>query len=68
MGYGDADLLADSMRNIQGKAAKVIWLNPLAGNPNYRAEVKGMQAALPFIDIFASAHNVESLRQVAKFL
>lgn len=65
---GDARLLADSMRKIHGKAAKVIWLNPLAGSPDYRAEVKGMQAALPFIDVFASAHNVESLRQIVKYL
>jgi len=65
---GDGDLLAESMRKIHAKVAKVIWLNPLAGNPNFRPEVKGMQAAMPYIDIFASAHNVESLRQVARYL
>ncbi len=65
---GDAGLLAESMRRIQGKAAKVIWLNPLAGNPQYSPKVKGMQAAMPYIDVFASAHNVESLRKVAKYL
>lgn len=65
---GNAELLAESMRKIKSKAAKVIWLNPLAGNPKYSPEVKGMQAAMPYIDIFASAHNVESLRQMAKNL
>lgn len=65
---GDTDLLAESMRKIQRKAAKVIWLNPLAGNPNYEPTVKGMQAALPFVDIFAPAHNVDSLRAVARML
>ena len=64
----DVELLAEAMRRIQSKSAKVIWLNPLAGNPQYRPEVKGMQAAMPYIDIFASAHNVESLRKVAGYL
>jgi uncharacterized protein with von Willebrand factor type A (vWA) domain len=40
----------------------------LTGNPNYEPTVKGMQAALPFIDIFAPAHNVDSLRAVARML
>lgn len=65
---GNTDLLADSMRKIQKKAAKVIWLNPLAGNPKYEPVVQGMQAAMPFIDVFAPAHNVESLRAIGKLL
>lgn len=63
---GDVDLLADTMQKIQQKAAKVIWLNPLAGNPDYEPTVQGMAACLPYIDVFASAHNVESLRKVVK--
>lgn len=65
---GDTDLLSDSMKIIQKKAAKVVWLNPLAGSPNYEPTVKGMQAALPYIDVFAAAHNVESLRKVVQML
>jgi len=65
---GDTELLAESMRKIQRKAAKVIWLNPLAGNAQYEPMVKGMQAAMPYIDIFAPAHNVESLRAVGRML
>lgn len=65
---GDTDLLGRSMKMIQKKAAKVIWLNPLAGSPNYEPTVKGMQAAMPYIDVFAPAHNVESLRRVVKMV
>jgi hypothetical protein len=56
------------MQQLQKAASRVIWLNPLAGSPGYQAEVTGMKAALPFIDIFAAAHNVESLRKVAPLL
>lgn len=65
---GDTELLAGAMRRIHSKAAKVIWLNPLAGRPGYEPRVQGMQAALPYVDVFASAHNVDSLRRVAKYL
>ena len=63
---GETDELARSMQHIQQKARKVIWLNPLAGRPGFEPTVKGMEAAMPYIDVFASAHNVESLRKLAR--
>jgi len=61
---GDIAQLENSMRRIQHKAAKVIWLNPLAGSAQYEAKTQGMQAAMPYIDVFAPGHSVESLRQL----
>ena len=65
---GNVDALKTSMNQIHSKAAKVIWLNPLAGNPAFEANVQGMKAAMPYIDIFASAHNAASLRKIASHL
>ncbi len=65
---GEPELLAESMSLLHRKAGKVIWLNPLAGNPNFKAETAGMAAAMPFIDVFAPAHNVESLRRLSKMI
>jgi uncharacterized protein with von Willebrand factor type A (vWA) domain len=62
---GDIEVLAESMGEIHRKAARVIWLNPLAGSAEYQPTVRGMQAALPSIDVFAPAHNVESLRRLS---
>ena len=61
---GDTELLATCMKVIHRKSARVIWLNPLAGNPNYEPKVKGMKVALPFVDVFAAAHNLSSLKKV----
>lgn len=61
---GEPEVLAEAMRTIHKKAARVIWLNPLAGNPNFEPTVAGMSVAMPYIDIFASAHNIDSLRKV----
>jgi uncharacterized protein with von Willebrand factor type A (vWA) domain len=49
------------MRALRRRAGKIVWLNPLLGDARYRPEAAGMRAALPFVDHFASAHNLESL-------
>lgn len=65
---GQIPLMQQSMELIQRRSKKVIWLNPLAGNTAYRPEVAGMQAAIPFVDVFAPFHNLESLRNLGKWL
>jgi uncharacterized protein with von Willebrand factor type A (vWA) domain len=58
---GDAALLQDAMRRLRERAGTIIWLNPLLGDPRYRAEAAGMRAALPYVDRFLPAHNLEAL-------
>ncbi len=65
---GDLPTLKNAMRHIHKKADRVIWLNPLAGNSNYQPATKGMEVCMPYIDIFTSAHNLESLRGVVRHL
>ena len=45
----------------KGKVRKVIWLNPLLGTQGYEPATAGMQAALPWVDAFLAAHNLQSL-------
>ncbi len=61
---GEVDVLRRAMHEIRARAARVIWLNPLLGSPGYQPLTRGMQAALPYVDVFASAHNAESLREL----
>jgi hypothetical protein len=65
---GDTALLVDAMRAIRVRARKVIWLNPLLGDSRYEPTARGMQAALPYIDHFAPAHNLESLERLLPLL
>ncbi|GAA4454838.1 VWA domain-containing protein [Nibrella saemangeumensis] len=65
---GDITLLRQSMEVIHARSKKVIWLNPLAGYTAYRPAVAGMQTALPFVDVFAPVHNVDSLRRLGRWL
>jgi uncharacterized protein with von Willebrand factor type A (vWA) domain len=65
---GGIDKLETSMRYIHSRAKMVIWLNPLSGYEGYKPEVAGMRTALPYIDVFAPVHNLESLKQLGKWL
>ena len=61
---GDTTMVAGAMRSLHGRARRIVWLNPLSGDPRYEPTARAMQAALPFIDRFAPAHNLESLEQL----
>ncbi|MBI2461924.1 MAG: VWA domain-containing protein, partial [Candidatus Rokubacteria bacterium] len=65
---GEPELLAEALRRIRRRAARLIWLNPLLGNLDYQPLTQGMAAALPHLDLFAPAHNLESLRALARHL
>ena len=65
---GDPAVLSEAMRAIHRRAGKVIWLNPLLGSPDYQPLTQGMTAALPHVDVFLPAHNLESLRALARHL
>jgi uncharacterized protein with von Willebrand factor type A (vWA) domain len=65
---GDPEILGQALRTIHRRAGRVVWLNPLLGSPTYKPLARGMQAALPHVDVFASAHNVASLEALARHL
>jgi len=65
---GEMDVLEHAMEEIRRRAGRIIWLNPLLGSPGYEPICQGMRVALPYVDVFASAHNLESLRQLEKHL
>ena len=65
---GDAAQLAGAMRELRARAGTIVWLNPLLGDPRYQPTAAGMQAALPFVDYFGPAHNLESLEKLLRFV
>jgi uncharacterized protein with von Willebrand factor type A (vWA) domain len=65
---GDPELLAEQMARLQRLAYRVIWLNPLKGDPAYEPLARGMHAALPYVDRFAAGHNLASLEELGSEL
>jgi uncharacterized protein with von Willebrand factor type A (vWA) domain len=58
---GPPERLADEMAALRRRARRVVWLNPMLGWAGYEPVARGMAAALPHVDLFAPAHNLESL-------
>lgn len=65
---GDPEQLGDALARIRRRAGRIIWLNPLLGSPDYQPLARGMQAALPYVDVFHAAHNLASLEALARHL
>jgi uncharacterized protein with von Willebrand factor type A (vWA) domain len=65
---GEPDKLGAEMRRLRRRCRRIIWLNPLIGWRDYSPQARGMQAALPYVDLFAAAHNLDSLAALEPYL
>lgn len=65
---GGKDLLRREMATLSSKAYCVMWLNPLAGDPEYQPLCQGMKVALPYVDYLLPADSLESLKRVGALL
>ena len=60
----DPDLLGRATARLSRLAYRLVWLNPLKGDPRYQPLARGMAAALPHLDVFLPGHNVASLESL----
>jgi uncharacterized protein with von Willebrand factor type A (vWA) domain len=65
---GNPEVLGEALAVIHRRAGRLVWLNPLLGSPGYEPLTRGMQAALPHLDVFAPANDLASLEQLARHL
>jgi uncharacterized protein with von Willebrand factor type A (vWA) domain len=65
---GEPEKLGEEMRRLRRRCRRIIWLNPLIGWRDYSPQARGMQAALPYVDLFAPAHNLASLAALEPYL
>jgi uncharacterized protein len=62
---GEPELLAAEMARLRRCAHRVVWLNPLAADPQYEPLTRGMQAALPHVDHLLPGNSIASLEALA---
>ncbi len=65
---GDPEVLAREMERLARCAHRLVWLNPLKASPDYAPLTRGMQAALPHVDLFRAGNTMGSLAEVARAL
>jgi len=65
---GPPEALSREMAALRRRCKRIAWLNPMIGWRGYSPEAAGMKAALPYVDLFAPAHNLKSLSALEPYL
>jgi len=61
---GEPELLGAALGALRRRARRVVWLNPLLSRPDFSPESRGMQAALPHLDLFAPGADLASIEHI----
>ena len=61
---GEPELLAQALATLRRRSRRMVWLNPLLNQPGFSLESRGMQAALPHIDLLAPGADLASIEHV----
>jgi uncharacterized protein with von Willebrand factor type A (vWA) domain len=65
---GDPEVLALEMERLRRLTHRIVWVNPLKGDPEYQPLARGMRAALPFVDAFVPGDDLASLEALARLI
>lgn len=65
---GDATLLGREMAALVRRCRRIVWLNPMMGWDGYTPDAAGIKAALPYVDLHAPAHTLQSLADLEPYL
>jgi len=65
---GDPEILTAEMARLGRLSHRVIWVNPLKSDSRFEPTTRGMTAALPYIDVLVSGHNLASLEDLSTLL
>ncbi|MGY3448048.1 vWA domain-containing protein [Bradyrhizobium sp. USDA 4353] len=65
---GDPALLDREMAQLRRRCRRIVWLNPMLGWDGYAPEARGIKAALPYVDLYAPAHTLNSLAALEPYL
>jgi uncharacterized protein len=65
---GDPELLGRAMARLRRSVHRIVWVNPLAGDPRFEPSQRGMRAALPHVDVFLPGHDLAALEDLAAVL
>jgi uncharacterized protein with von Willebrand factor type A (vWA) domain len=65
---GEPGALGAAMAGLHKRCRRIVWLNPMLGWAGYEPVARGMAEALPHVDLFAPAHNLESLTRLEPYL
>jgi uncharacterized protein with von Willebrand factor type A (vWA) domain len=61
---GEPETLTGALIELRRRARRIVWINPLATRPGWSPTSRGMQAALPHLDLLAPGADLATLEHV----
>ncbi len=61
---GEPQVLSTALADLRRRARRMVWINPLASRPGWSPDSRGMQAALPHLDLLAPGADLATLARV----
>jgi uncharacterized protein with von Willebrand factor type A (vWA) domain len=61
---GEPELLAEALAALRRRSRRMVWLNPLLNQPGFSPESRGMQAAMPHLDLLAPGADLAGIERV----
>ena len=61
---GEPEVLAEALAALRRRSRRMVWLNPLLNQPGFSPESRGMQAAMPYIDLLAPGADLTAIERV----
>ena len=65
---GDGPELGKQMERLSKSCRQLVWLNPLLRYKKFEPRAEGVRIMLPYVDVFRSAHNINSLAELPALL
>ena len=56
------------MERLSKSCRQLVWLNPLLRYEKFEPRAQGVRTMLPYVDVFRSAHNINSLTELPALL
>lgn len=63
---GQPERLHSAFETLRQRVRRIVWLNPLLGDPEYDPTVSAMRIALPYLDAFVDVHDAPSWQAVVQ--
>ncbi len=61
---GEPEVLGAALGELRRRVRRIVWLNPLLSRPDFTPVSRGMQAALPHLDLLAPGADLASIERV----
>jgi len=61
---GETALLKKELGTLKKRSRRMIWFNPLLNQPDFTPEAKGMQTAMPYLDLLAPGADLAAIERV----